>query len=353
MQLGRRTVNDIQRHDRVPTLSNPNNMKLDEFAFLNQQLAGMLRAGIPLEGSLRELSATMKRGDLRSEMEKLEHDLSGGVPLSDAVSRRQLPDLYVRLVQAGVSGGDLPGVLILLADYYNRIASIATRLKGLSVYPFIVLVAAIGVSILITVVYHNLILSVFSEFDLSSITLRAFPFSGVWLPMLVLLSLAGAWLLVVFVPKLRNWARWRLPGFREASLAQTAGAAALLLRSGATLHGTLGLLQKAEQGSPAGREMARWLELHQQGVATWSSFTADSKVFPPLFRWLVAQGGDDVAPGFQRASEIYQARSTHKIDVLLYAALPMAVMFVAGVIVGQMYPVIKTIHTVLEQLGGL
>jgi type II secretory pathway component PulF len=28
-------------------------MKLDEFAFLNQQLAGMLKAGIPLETALR------------------------------------------------------------------------------------------------------------------------------------------------------------------------------------------------------------------------------------------------------------------------------------------------------------
>lgn len=325
-------------------------MKLDEFAFLNQQLAGMLRAGIPLEGSLRELSATMRRGDLRSEMEKLEHDLAAGVPLSEAVGRRDLPDLYVRLVQAGVSGGDLPGVLILLADYYNRLASIGSRLKGLSVYPFIVLVAAIGVSILITVVYHNLILGVFSDM---TVGVRLFPYSGVWLPTSVLAALTGLWLLVVFVPKLRNWARWRLPGFREASLAQTAGAAALLLRSGATLHGTLGLLQKAEQNTPAGREIARWLELNRQGVATWSSFTVDSKVFPPLFRWLVAQGGDDVATGFQRASEIYQARSSHKIDVLLYAALPMAVMFVAGVIVGQMYPVIRTIHNVLDQLGSI
>lgn len=328
-------------------------MKLDEFAFLNQQLAGMLRAGIPLEGSLRELSATMRRGDLRSEMQALERDLAAGVPLNEAIARRDLPELYVRLVQAGVGGGDLPGVLILLADHYNRIASVASRLKGLSVYPFIVLIAAIGVSILITAIYRNLILSVFSDLDIWGMGTRLLPYSGVWLPVLVLLTLAFAWLLVVFVPRLRNCARWRLPGFREASLAQTAGAAALLLRSGATLDGALGLLQKAEQNSPAGREIARWLDLHRQGVATWSSFTADSKVFPPLFRWLVAQGGDDLATGFQRASEIYHARSTQKIDVLLYAALPMAVMFVAGVIVGQMYPVIKTITTVIDSLGSI
>ena len=328
-------------------------MKLDEFAFLNQQLAGMLRAGIPLEGSLRELSSTMRRGDLRREMELLERDLGSGTPLSEAVGRRDLPDLYVRLVQAGVKGGDLPGVLILLADYYNRIAGVAARLKGLSVYPIIVLLAALGVSILITFIYRALILTVFSELDFFTAGSSLVPYLGVWLPVVVIATLALLWLLVVFVPRLRNWARWKLPGFREASLAQTAGAASLLLRSGATLDGTLGLLQKAEQHTPAGREMTRWLDLHRQGLANWSSFTADSKIFPPLFRWLVAQGGDDLATGFQRASEIYQARSTQKIDVLLYAALPMAVMFVAGVIVGQMYPVLRTMRDVLDQLGGI
>jgi type II secretory pathway component PulF len=324
-------------------------MKLDEFAFLNQQLAGMLRAGIPLEGSLRQLSADMRRGDLREEVEALEHDLAGGVPLGEAVARRQLPELYVRLVQAGARGGDLPGVLILLADYYNRIAGVAARLKGLSVYPFIVLTAAIGVSVLITVIYRTLITTVFSDIDWPPP--QQFLHPGIWLPGIVLIGLAGLWLLVVCVPKLRNWARWRLPGFREAALAQIAAAAALLLKSGATLTDTLSLLQKAEENSPAGTEIARWLDLHAQGASSWNSFTAESKVFPPLFRWLVAQGGEDLAMGFQRASEIYQGRSAQKIDVLLYAALPMAVMFVAGVIVGQMYPIIRTLGAFIDQLG--
>ena len=41
-------------------------MKLDEFAFVNLQLAGMLKCGIPLEGALKQLCATMRRGGLRA-----------------------------------------------------------------------------------------------------------------------------------------------------------------------------------------------------------------------------------------------------------------------------------------------
>ena len=57
-------------------------MNYDEFAFFNQQLASMLREGIPLEGALQQLAAGMRSGPLRDEIQRLEHDLEQGLPLS-------------------------------------------------------------------------------------------------------------------------------------------------------------------------------------------------------------------------------------------------------------------------------
>ena len=59
-------------------------MKYDEFAFFNQQLAAMLRDGIPLEGALRRLCDDMRRGALRDELQALEADLAKGTPMVDA-----------------------------------------------------------------------------------------------------------------------------------------------------------------------------------------------------------------------------------------------------------------------------
>ena len=56
-------------------------MKNDEFAFFNQQLAAMLRDGVPLEGALRRLCNEMRHGELRTELEQLEADLARGTPL--------------------------------------------------------------------------------------------------------------------------------------------------------------------------------------------------------------------------------------------------------------------------------
>src|SRR5262245_33729593 len=119
-------------------------MNNDELAFFNQQLAAMLRDGIPLEGALKQLCAGMKVGPLRNEMTQLENDLARGTPLNEAISRRALPEFYVRMIGAGARSNDLPGVLTLLADYYQRTNAVWNRLKGLMVYPFLVLLVSVG-----------------------------------------------------------------------------------------------------------------------------------------------------------------------------------------------------------------
>ncbi|MEI2726218.1 MAG: type II secretion system F family protein [Verrucomicrobiota bacterium] len=74
-------------------------MKTDEFAFFNQQLAAMLRDGIPLEGALQRLCTEMQDAPLRAELQTLAADLAQGVPLPEAIRRRQLPELYRCLVE--------------------------------------------------------------------------------------------------------------------------------------------------------------------------------------------------------------------------------------------------------------
>src|SRR5437868_4819776 len=130
-------------------------MQYDELAFVNLQLAGMLRSGIPLEGALRQLSTTLRRGDLQGAFRKLEADLAKGIPLREAIVARQLPDLYRRMILIGAQGNDLPGMLVLLADHYQRSNAITTRLKGLMVYPTLVLLAALALSSFLAVFFRT------------------------------------------------------------------------------------------------------------------------------------------------------------------------------------------------------
>ena len=90
-------------------------MNGEQIAFFNYQLAGMLRTGIPLEAALQRLCVGLKRGRWRQEMERLQADLTQGVPLERALAQRQLPPIYVQLLRVGAGSNDLPGTLTMAA----------------------------------------------------------------------------------------------------------------------------------------------------------------------------------------------------------------------------------------------
>src|SRR6185369_7746081 len=220
---------------RVPSRDCPNGrdvwlklMNYDEFAFFNQQLAAMLRDGIPLEGALKQLCEGMQTGALREEIRDLQADLGRGTPLKESLARRKLPAFYVHLLELGSRSNDLPGVLTLVADHYHRANALWTRLKGLMVYPLLVILVALGLTTLLTVVFRHFMLHFFDDM----IRAPGILVNAVWVPPVILVLAGALGVGAVTIPSWRNWLRWRLPAFREASLAQLASAIALMLRKG-------------------------------------------------------------------------------------------------------------------------
>ncbi len=106
--------------------------------------------------------------------------------------------------------------------------------------------------------------------------------------------------------------------------------------------------------TPAGADVIRWQRRLAEGHARFADLAADSKVVPPLFAWLVSGAQEDLAEGFGRAAEIYQARANYRVEMLLYAALPVSVLFVGGMVLSQAYPLIRLVvqfGSVIDQLG--
>lgn len=331
-------------------------MKLDELAFANQQLAAMLEAGLPLEGALRQLCATMRRGALRAELKQLEADLAQGMPLDQALGARRLPEFYVAMLRAGAASHNLPGVLMLLADYYQQVHSVWTRLKGLMVYPSLVL----ATSLLFTVALALLFTSLLGDENGLQNTLLFGDESGQRLPVLLALTwvpvvVAGLGTLAVGlglgVPRLRHWLRWRLPAFREASLAQFASAFAMMLQQGCQPREALALLERLERGQPIGTDLARWQERLAAGQTRFPEMAAQARVVPPLFIWLVASAGEDWVRGLRAAAELYRRRAEQHIEVALYAALPVAVLGLGVMILVQVYPLASGFMRMLNTMG--
>jgi type II secretory pathway component PulF len=325
-------------------------MNYDEFAFFNQQLAAMLREGIPLEGALKQLCAGMRSGPLRAEIQQLEADLARGTPLKEALARRSLPDLYRQMVEIGARSNDLPGVLTLLADHYHRANSLWTRLKGLMVYPLIVILLSLGLTVLISLNFNRFLSQI--GHDLGPQANLVTSTTAIWMPSVVLALAAILGVAAACIPSWRACLRWRLPAFRDASLAQLASAMTLMLKNGTTLPQALAFAEALESGTPAAKTLARWRQLVEAGQGKPAAWTGDTRPFPPLFLWLVQKGGEDLAAGFQKAAEIYQARASYRIEMALYGALPVSILLLGQMILWQAFPLVRTMTWMMNMLGS-
>lgn len=316
-------------------------MKADEFAFFNQQLAGMLKSGIPLEGALRQLSRDMVKGRLHEELEALRADLEKGVPLEKALSSRNLPELYKRMLIVGAKSNDLPGILVLLSDYYQKVSTLRTRLKGLMVYPAIVLVISVIISTFLAFVYHIASTSTLSVLPSSAQEIVANPILGLWLPTTFLVVLTILFFVVISTSASREVLRWYIPGFKEATLSQFAASLAMLLKNGVPLNDALQLVGNLDSARGLNSDLQQWQRRLSMGHSDFQSLTEKSHVFPKLFRWLVASSGEDWAAGLNRAAELYYSRALHRTETMLYAALPATVLVLGFIILAQFIPMFR------------
>jgi type II secretory pathway component PulF len=336
-------------------------MNHDEFAFFNQQLAAMLRDGIPLEGALRQLSAEMRRSELRAEMERLGDDLAEGKPIAEALNARALPDFYKQLVLIGVRSDNLPGTLMMLADYYQQQNSLWVRLKGLMVYPLIVLFVVFLVSGLFVFLWTHMGSSLDLFVDglsegrrLPAMTQATLPLlNNLWVfpAFFGLLFLAA--LAAFYVPVFREKICWRLPAFKEANLSRIASGLNLLLKNGTPLPEAISFIRDLESNHATVSDLNGWLEKLRQGVSRFSEVAASNRIFPPLFVWLVSHGGENLAAGFHRAAGLYQSRAGQRAETALYAALPVAVLFLGTVIFSEAYLLLGSFLVIIDLLNNL
>ncbi len=329
-------------------------MNSEELGFFNRQLAGMLKTGIPLEGGLRKLCETMPSTKLRGELLALENDLAKGTPLAEAVKHRDLPEMYVRMLAAGAASGDLPGVLIHFADYSEQRHSLARRLRGMMTYPLIVLTVSLLVAI--TMAFFFQIMATANADFLDGVGSSGILSPGarpfvLWMVPVLIALLWIFFLLLTFVPLLRRRWQWYLPGLRETCLSQLAAMLHLQIRSGIPLAESLQTVELLEQGTPVASELAAWRQELATGQGSIPERPLRNGSIPPMFRWMVRQSGEDLADGFAQTAKFYAERSAYRNDTLLFAALPISVLFLAGVIVLQFLPLFMALTRLMDKIG--
>ena len=159
-------------------------VKANDFLLFNQQLAALLRAGIPILQSITMLRRRAASVKLRAVLEEVEEAIRGGAALSQAFAAQgaTFPRIYTASILAGERSGALDEVLSRYVAYMRRSVGLRRKIRGALAYPTFLLAACLGMVIFLTTFVVPRMSDLFAGFgnDLPTVTKIVLGISG-WL----------------------------------------------------------------------------------------------------------------------------------------------------------------------------
>jgi type IV pilus assembly protein PilC len=133
-----------------------------EFLVFNQELATLLKAGMPLVQSLDLLKSRVTSPTFRNVLNDVHEQVRAGTALSDAfaVHGALFPRVYTASLLAGERSGNLDAVLRRYVEYTKIIATVKRKTVSALIYPAILISLAL---VLVTIIILKVV-PAFSDF---------------------------------------------------------------------------------------------------------------------------------------------------------------------------------------------
>jgi type IV pilus assembly protein PilC len=110
----------------------------------------MLTAGLPMAECLEIASQQRESKETRKVLNQIKESVQTGSTLTEALSkhRKYFDELYIHMVEAGEASGTLDTILNRIASYREKRDALVRKVKAALVYPAIVIVVAVAVTVL-------------------------------------------------------------------------------------------------------------------------------------------------------------------------------------------------------------
>src|SRR5262245_50792025 len=143
-------------------------LSADDLITLNEEIASMARAGLPLDQGLAVLAGEMHSGRLKSVTNQLAADLRAGHTLPEALKRQEgrVPGYYAALLAAGIRSGKLSEVLATLTLHARAVADFRASIYSAMLYPLIVLTLGVGLIVFVGHFVLPTYVKIFEEFKM-------------------------------------------------------------------------------------------------------------------------------------------------------------------------------------------
>ena len=325
--------------------------KANDFLLFNQQLAALLRAGIPILQAISMLRKRAQSASLSMVLADVEDKIRGGLALSAAFAAQGaiFPRIYTASILAGERSGALDEVLDRYVAYMRRSVNLKRKIRGALAYPTLLLLASFGMVMFLTLFVVPRMSNLFEGFGKNKLPVLTLIVTGIsgWL------SANFLWLLplvIVGVVALVFWLRTpsgrlildrtllKLPLvgklLQQVAVAQATRSLATLLAGGITLVDSWEIAAESITNRELRQKSSAILPMVREGRSFTESLEAAGWI-PELALDMIGVGerSGSLREMLDEVSGFYDSESEVKLEQLTTTIEPAILIVMGGVVV--------------------
>jgi type IV pilus assembly protein PilC len=322
-----------------------------DLVIFTRQFATMIDAGLPLVQCLDILAGQLDNMAFREVLSKVKMKVESGSTLADSLAEhpKVFDTLYTQLVAAGEIGGILDTILNRLAQYIEKAEKLKSKVKGAMVYPSIVLIVAVGVTVVLLLFVTPTFEKMFKDFG------GAMP-----VPTQIVIDLS-AWLqhnigylvgfVIAAVIGFRAWVNWpkgrvqwdsfviRTPIFgplvRKVAVARFTRTLGTMISSGVPILDALEVVAKTAGNAVVEKAIRYTKEKIAEGKTIVQPLS-ETKVFPSMVVQMIGVGEATGAMDqmLTKIADFYDDEVDAAVAALTSLIEPVMMVFLGGIVGG-------------------
>ena len=335
-----------------------------------RQFVSITQAGVPMKEALQMLSEQTENKWLKRAISEVLLNVEKGNTLAD--SMRSQPDIFppmlVNMVEAGEQSGSLEMAFSRMAVHFEKEAKLKATIKKATIYPIILVIAAIGVIAVMLLFVIPIFIDMFADLDIEMPAITMFVMnSSKWMTshwyvlLAIIVGVVAAYKLIYKTTQGRltiDRIKMKMPLFGKLTVktacSQFARTMSTLLMSGISTIDALETTSKIVNNIHYTNAMLKAREEVMKGIPLSEPLEA-SGIFPPMVYHMTGIGEEtgNVEEMLEKMADYYDEEVEMTTQSVLAAMEPIIILFMALIIGTLVIAVISPIASMYNGLDNL
>jgi len=358
----------IKAKGGLPVVRGARKIRLKELSIFTRQVSAMLSAGMPLVQTLSAMETQTSNKNFQPVINGIRTRVEGGAMYSEALAYYPsiFDELYISMMRAGEVGGILPDTCARVAMFLESSNKLRAKVKSSMMYPTVVMVVAIGLSIALIMFVVPVFAAMFSDFgaDLPGLTQALLDFSGIltsyWY---IFVALIGGLVYTFKRVNKTDRGQYKIDEFKlkfpilgelatKVAVSRFASTFAQLLHSGVAIMESLEIVGLATGNRVIGDSLFDARKVIEEGQPL-SSALEPNQFYPRMLVHMLAAGEQtgQVEEMMDKVAEFYENEVETMISGLTSMIEPLLMVFIGGIIgtivVAMFLPIFKMSEVVM------